>query len=68
VATRLREEGPGVGGNKVDDDEYFHLDNDDLDADDLADLPDYAEAEQAAAEQRVLMVSFETQRRNESAR
>jgi hypothetical protein len=46
-----------------------HLDNDDLNADDLAylELPTDEEAAESAAEQRVLMASFETQRRNESA-
>jgi hypothetical protein len=50
----LQEEGhnadePPDGGNKVIDDDYIHLD-DDLDEDDLADLPDDVEAEEAAAE------------------
>jgi hypothetical protein len=56
------------------EEEYVHLDDagldDDLDADDLAylELPTDEEAMESAAEQRALMASFETQRRNESAR
>jgi hypothetical protein len=47
-----------------------HLDDDDLDADDLAylELPTDEEATESAAEQRALMASFETQRRDEAAR
>jgi hypothetical protein len=47
-----------------------HLDYADLNADDLAylELPTDEEAAESAAEQRVLMVSFETQRRDEAAR
>jgi hypothetical protein len=41
-------------------------DNDDEDL--YADLPDDAEAEEAAAEQRALLMSFETQHRDEAAR
>jgi hypothetical protein len=46
-----------------------HLDDADLD-DDLAylDLPTDEEAAESAAEQRALMASFETQRRDEAAR
>jgi hypothetical protein len=51
----LREEGSSIGGN-ADDDNYIHLDNDDLDANFLADLPTITEA---TAEQRALMASFE---------
>jgi hypothetical protein len=63
----LRAEGSVAGGNE---DEYVHLDDDDLDADDLAylDLPTDAEVAESAAEQRALMVLFETQRHNESGR
>jgi hypothetical protein len=60
----LRAEGSGTGG-KADDDDYVHLDNDDLDANFLADLPTIAEA---AAERRALMASFETQHCDQSAR
>jgi hypothetical protein len=61
----LRAEGSGADGNE---DEYVHLDDDDLDADDIAylDLPTDAEAAESAAEQRALMASFETHRRDES--
>jgi hypothetical protein len=49
---------------------YVHLDNDDLDAGDLAylELPTDEEVAESAVEQRALMMSFETQRRNESGR
>jgi hypothetical protein len=62
----LRTEGSCADGTE---EEYVHLD-DDLDADDLAylELPTDEEAMESAAEQRALMASFETQRRNESAR
>jgi hypothetical protein len=61
LCEELREETP-IGdvpldwGNKVDYDE------------DSADLPDDSEAEEAAAEQRALMASFEMKRHDESAR
>jgi hypothetical protein len=47
-----------------------HLDDDDLDADDLADLelPTDEEAAESATEQKALMASFETQYRDELAR
>jgi hypothetical protein len=47
-----------------------HLDNADLDADDLAylELPTDEEVAESAAEQRALMASFEMQRRDEAAR
>jgi hypothetical protein len=67
----LQAEGFSVGGTE---EEYVHLNDadldDDLDADDLAylELPTDEEAAESAAEQRALMASFETQRRNESAR
>jgi hypothetical protein len=62
----LREELRGKGsGSGNEDDDYLHLDDDELDADFLAELPTDAEA---AAEQRALMSSFETQRRDQSAR
>jgi hypothetical protein len=63
-------EGSGVGGIKED---YVHLNDadldDDLNADDLAylELPTDEEAAESAAEQRALMASFETQRRDEAA-
>jgi hypothetical protein len=41
---------------------------DEEDDDDFADLPDDDKAEEAAAEQRTLVVSFETQYRDEAAR
>jgi hypothetical protein len=63
----LRAEGSDVGGNK---DEYVHLDNNDLDTDNLAylDLPTDEEVAESAAEQRALMASFEMHRRDESGR
>jgi hypothetical protein len=67
----LRAEGSGAGGTE---EEYVHLDDadldDDLDADDLAylELPTDEEVTESAVEQRALMASFETQRRDESAR
>jgi hypothetical protein len=67
----LQAEGSGVGDIEEDN---MHLDDadldDDVDADDLAylELPTDEEAAESAAEQRALMVSFETQRRDESAR
>jgi hypothetical protein len=65
----LRAEGSGAGGTE---EEYVHLDDADLDADadDIAYLEPLTDEEAAefAAEQRALMVSFETQRRNKSAR
>jgi hypothetical protein len=47
-----------------------HLDDADLDADDLAylELPTDEEAVESAAGQRMLMASFEMQRRDEAAR
>jgi hypothetical protein len=38
-----------------------------VDKDDFADLPDDGEAEEAAAEKRALMASFETKRHDDSA-
>jgi hypothetical protein len=69
----LREDGhvadePLDCGNKVDDDDFVHLDDDDLDGDFLAKLGDDREAEEAAAERRALVASFETKRCDESAR
>jgi hypothetical protein len=64
----LRAEGSGVSDTE---EEYMHLDDDDdLDTDDLAylELPTDEEAAESAAEQRVLMASFKTQRRDEAAR
>jgi hypothetical protein len=65
----LRAEGSSAGSTK---EEYVHLDDADLDvdADDLAylELPTDEEVAESAAEQRALMASFETQRRDESAR
>jgi hypothetical protein len=63
----LRAEGSGVGGNE---EEYVHLDDIDLDVDDLAylELPTDEEAVESSAEQRALMASFETHRRDESGR
>jgi hypothetical protein len=60
-------EGSDAGGSE---EEYVHLDDDDLDADDLAylELPTDEEAAESAAEQRALMASFETKRRDESCR
>jgi hypothetical protein len=64
-------EGFGAGGNE---DEYVHLDDDDLDydldAEDLANLepPTNAKAAESAAEQRALMASFETHQGDESGR
>jgi hypothetical protein len=63
VATCLREELPEEPREEGPDaaaDYYVHL-HDDLDADDLTDLPNDAEAEEAAAEQRALMAPFEMQ-------
>jgi hypothetical protein len=47
-----------------------HLDDADLDADDLAylELPTNEEAAESAAEQRALTASFEMQRRDEAVR
>jgi hypothetical protein len=52
------------------EEEDVHLDNDDLDIDDLAylELPTDEEAAESTAEQRALMASFETQRHDEAAR
>jgi hypothetical protein len=63
----LRAEGSGAGGTE---EEYVHLNDADLDDDDLAylELPTNEEAVESVAEQRVLMASFETQRRDEAAR
>jgi hypothetical protein len=51
---KLRVEGSGAGGSE---EEYVHLDNDDLDADDLAylELPTDEEVAESTAEQRALM-------------
>jgi hypothetical protein len=63
----LRAEGSGASGTEK---EYVHLNDagldDDLDADDLAylELPTDDEAAESAAEQRALMASFETHRRD----
>jgi hypothetical protein len=79
AATRLRgelreelwAEGSGAGGTE---EEYVHLDDDDLDndldANDLAylELPTDEEAAESAAEQRALMASFEMQRRDKATR
>jgi hypothetical protein len=61
----LRAEASCAGGNE---EEYVHLDDDDLDADDLAYLkvPTDEEAPESSAEQRALMASFETHHRDES--
>jgi hypothetical protein len=58
----LGEEGSDACGNELEDDDY---DDNDLDADFLADLPTDVEA---AAEQSALMASFETQYRDQSVR
>jgi hypothetical protein len=60
-------EGSGAGGNE---EEYVHLDDDDLDVDDLAylELPTDEEAAESSAEQRASMASFETHRRDELGR
>jgi hypothetical protein len=75
TATRLRGklreelwvEGSGTGGTEK---EYLHLDDNNLDADDLAylELPTDEVAAESAAEQKALMASFETQRRDDVAR
>jgi hypothetical protein len=77
TATRLRGElreerraegfGTGTGRSK---EEYVHLDDDYLDADNLAylELPTDEEAAESAAEQRALMASLEMQSRDESGR
>jgi hypothetical protein len=67
LRNELREEGFDTSGNE-DDDDYVHLDDDNLDADDHTDIPTDEQAVEAAAKQRVLMASFETQSRDESAR
>jgi hypothetical protein len=54
----LREEGP-----IAEDDDYVHLDHDEL-----VNLLGDTEAKEASTEQRVLIASFETQHRNESVR
>jgi hypothetical protein len=69
AATRLRDElrdelrveDLGTGGNG-NDDEYVHLDDDDLNTDDLTylELPTDEEAVKAAVEQRALVASFKT--------
>jgi hypothetical protein len=64
----LREEGhvaddPPDNSNKVDDEDYVNLDNDDL-----VDLPDDAEAEEAVAKQRALMALVKMKCHDESAR
>jgi hypothetical protein len=63
----LRAEGFGAGGIE---EEYVHLNDDDLEADKLAylELSTDEEAVESAAEKRVLMASFEMQRRDEAAR
>jgi hypothetical protein len=60
-------EGSSAGGTE---EEYVHLDDADLDADDLTylELPTDEEATESDAEQRALMASFETQHRDEAAR
>jgi hypothetical protein len=58
----LRAEGSGVGGTK---EEYAYLDVDDLA---YLELPTDEEAAESTAEQRALMTSFETRRRDEAAR
>jgi hypothetical protein len=69
----LRAEGSGTSGNN-NEEEYVHLDDDDLEddlnVDDLAylELPTDEEAAESAAEQRALMASFEAEHRDESAR
>jgi hypothetical protein len=54
----LRAKGSGTGGNE---EGYMHLDNDNLDADNLAylELPTDEEAAEFVAEHRALMTSFE---------
>jgi hypothetical protein len=69
----LREEGniinePPDDGNKVDYDDFVHLNDDDLNGDFLAELGDDREAKEADAEQRALMALFETKRCDESVR
>jgi hypothetical protein len=61
----LRAKGSDAGGTE---EEYVHLDDAYLDTDDLAylEVPTDEEAAESAAEQRALMVSFETQRRDEA--
>jgi hypothetical protein len=59
----LREEGSGSAGGT--EEEYVHLDTDDLV---YLELLTDEEAVESAAEQRVLMSSFETQHRDESDR
>jgi hypothetical protein len=62
MATSLREELHEELRKKGPDnnDDYVHLDDDNLDTDDLFDLPDNTEAKEAAAKQRALMASFKT--------
>jgi hypothetical protein len=67
LCQELREKGSSACGSK-DDDEYLHLDDDDMDADFLAELSTDPEATEAAAERRALMASFEMQHRDQSAR
>jgi hypothetical protein len=55
-------EGSGAGGNE---EEYVHLDDDDLA---YLEVPINEEAAESAAKHRALMASFEMQRRDESAR
>jgi hypothetical protein len=52
------------------EEEYMHLDDADLDADDLAylELPTDEEVAESTAKQRALMASFKMQRRDEAAR
>jgi hypothetical protein len=63
----LHAEGSGASGTE---DEYVHLDNDNLDTEDLSylELPTDEEAAKSAAEQKALMSSSEMQRRDEAAR
>jgi hypothetical protein len=60
----LRAEGSGASGNRIKE-EYVHLDDDDLA---YLELPTIEDATEVAVEQRALMASLETQRRDESAR
>jgi hypothetical protein len=55
-------EGFGADGNE---EEYMHLDDDDLA---YLELPTNEEATESTTKQRALMASFKTQRRDESAR
>jgi hypothetical protein len=59
----LRAEGSGTGGNRIEE-EYVHLDNDDLA---YLKLPTNEDAMEVAIEQRALMALFKTQHHDESA-